>query len=85
MDDDDDEDDLQRFRRRRVHDADVGISGTMRYNTLTAGERDRQIVTLYQRGYTQQQIAAAIGWTQQGVSAALKRIKAGRPGRDARG
>jgi hypothetical protein len=42
-------------------------------------------VALIRAGYTQQQVAAHLGLTQQGISKALRRIKAGRSGRDRRG
>jgi hypothetical protein len=84
-DDDDGLDELQRFRRRHVFDSDKGIAGTMRYGGLSARERDERIVALHRAGYSQTAIAAHLGLTQQGVSKALKRIKAGRAGRDRRG
>jgi DNA-binding NarL/FixJ family response regulator len=54
------------------------------YDGLTAPQRDELILRLLARGYSQAQIARRIGYTQQGISKAIRRIRAGRPGRDPR-
>ena len=48
---------------------------------MNAATRDALIVTLRRRGLTHKQIAARVGLTDRGVSAALRRIAEGRPGR----
>jgi hypothetical protein len=67
------------------YDADRGIR-TGHRETLTPIQFDTQLVTLANRGLSQRQIAKALGITHQGVSKALKRIRAGGFGkaRDAR-
>lgn len=71
---------------RRYRDSDVGINRGRYYDAdgLTAPQLDALIVKLRRQGLSQSKIAAAVGLTQQGVAAVLKRIAAGRPGRDPR-
>jgi len=79
--------------RRRVFDSDRGINRSTYYDAsgLSAGEVDEFIVWLHNRGWSQSRIArqlkqhGAAPATQQGVSLALKRIAAGRPGAGPRG
>jgi DNA-directed RNA polymerase specialized sigma subunit len=53
----------------------------VRFYSYAAQERDKRIVALRQAGWTLGQIGADVGISKQGVSDALKRIAAGRPGR----
>jgi DNA-binding NarL/FixJ family response regulator len=51
---------------------------------MIASERDRRILTLRRQGYKMRQIAEHLNMSVSGVSDAVRRIKAGRPGRDPR-
>ena len=51
-----------------------------RWYAIPAHERDRMIVALKRRGYTNERIGKAVGMTEAGVRAAVKRIKEGRFG-----
>jgi IS30 family transposase len=48
-----------------------------RFYTLTAPERDRQIVQLRQRGWTYAKIGRAVGMTESGVRRSIERIREG--------
>jgi DNA-binding CsgD family transcriptional regulator len=48
-----------------------------RFYTLTAPERDRQIVDLKNRGLSNVKIARAVGMTESGVRHAILRIREG--------
>jgi hypothetical protein len=74
----------------KVFDSDVGIRRS-NYSGLVADEIDEIIVRLHNAGWSQSQIArhlqqrGAIPATQQGVSLAIRRIRAGRTGAGPRG
>lgn len=73
---------------KHQYDADMGIRRSHYYDDdgLSAGERDSLIMKLHQRGWSQSQIARQLGnITQQGVSKAIRRIRAGRVGAGPRG
>jgi hypothetical protein len=53
----------------------------VRFYSYSAQQRDKRIVALRHAGWTLAQIGADVGMGKQGVSDALKRIAAGRPGR----
>lgn len=48
-----------------------------RFYTLSAPERDRQIVELRNRGWTYTKIGRAVGMDESGVRRALQRIRDG--------
>jgi DNA-directed RNA polymerase specialized sigma subunit len=48
-----------------------------RFYTLTAPERDRQIVQLRQRDWTYTKIGKAVGMTESGVRRSIERIRQG--------
>jgi hypothetical protein len=50
----------------------------------TAFQRDQTILALRRRGYSYRAIGKAVGMTANGVMTSLRRIQAGRPGRDPR-
>jgi len=52
-----------------------------RFYSYAAQQRDKRILALRQAGWTLAAIGADVGMGKQGVSDALKRIAAGRPGR----
>jgi DNA-binding MarR family transcriptional regulator len=72
---------------RRYLDSDYGINRGRYYDVdgSTAPQLDALILKLHNAGFSQSQIARRVGYTHQGVSRALKRIAAGRVGRDPRG
>jgi hypothetical protein len=49
--------------------------------TMSAARRDELIVMLDRKGWDPGKIGRAVGLSRRGVSAALARIKEGRPGR----
>jgi hypothetical protein len=54
------------------------------YDGMIASQRDRAIWEYRRRGYKLREIAAHLGMSTSGVSDAVRRIAAGRPGRDPR-
>jgi DNA-binding MarR family transcriptional regulator len=68
---------------RREGDSDYGNKQHF-YDGLTSPQLDAEIIRLTRAGLSQSQVGRRLGLTQQGVSKALKRIKAGRQGRDPR-
>jgi DNA-binding NarL/FixJ family response regulator len=48
---------------------------------MNADTRDELILTLRRQGLTFKQIARRVGLSERGVSMAMRRIQAGRPGR----
>jgi lambda repressor-like predicted transcriptional regulator len=56
-----------------------------RFYALSAGERDRLIMTLRKKGWSLAQIGRRVGMSRQGVAFALQRIERGDPGVDRRG
>jgi DNA-binding CsgD family transcriptional regulator len=54
------------------------------YAGMVMSERDRYIIDMRRRGYKLRQIAGALNMSISGVSDAIRRIQAGRPGRDPR-
>ena len=63
----------------------VGIRTGYYHAGLSPAERDALIMKLHRRGVPQREIGKQLGLTQQAISKAIRRIAAGRPGRDARG
>lgn len=51
---------------------------------LSASERDRRILELYQQGQSMRSIARVVGMSASGVCRSLERIERGDAGRDRR-
>lgn len=66
--------------------SEYGHTPTVRYydGGMVASQRDAKIWELRRRGYKLREIAAALDMSVSGVSDAVRRIRAGRPGRDPR-
>jgi DNA-binding CsgD family transcriptional regulator len=57
---------------------------TRYYDGMVMSQRDRYIIEMRRRGYKLWEIAAALNMSISGVSDAVRRIRARRPGRDPR-
>jgi DNA-binding NarL/FixJ family response regulator len=66
--------------RRRFCVAGV-VAPACRPLQMPAQERDRMIVTLAAKGWSDERIGRAVGLTARGVRSAKQRISEGRPGR----